>query len=280
VGYTRDVSEIARDGRGRFVTLEGPEGAGKSTLAIALRDDLQSLSGGSGRRDGPGPGAAAGSGIRLGPSVVLTREPGGTEMGERIRRLLLGDEGRTAPTLIGDALLFNAARAELVSEVIEPALRRGDTVICARYADSTIAYQGYGAGLPIADLRAIERFATGGLTPDLTILLDLPVEAGLARKTGDDITRFEASFDLAFHRRVRDGFLELARSEPERFVVVDGLGPPRTVFEAARRAIAERFPELVSPGADAWSGTPAERPTGARGPVPSEPGRPSVRTTR
>ncbi len=120
-----------------------------------------------------------------------------------------------------DALLFNAARRQLVTEVIRPALEAGRTVVCARFADSTLAYQGFGAGLPLADLRALETAATDGLQPDLTILLDVPVEDGLARKAPGDVTRFEAEFDLDFHRRVRDGFLALAAAEPERFAVVD-----------------------------------------------------------
>jgi dTMP kinase len=274
VGYTRRVSKIARDGRGNFVTLEGPEGSGKSTLALALRDYL----------GGQTTGHGGGHGDAVGRSVVLTREPGGTEIGERIRRLVLGDDGGQAPTLVADALLFNAARAQLVSEVIEPALERGDTVICARYADSTIAYQGFGAGLPIDDLRATQRFATGGLTPDLTILLDLPVEAGLARKSGDEITRFEATFDLAFHRRVRAGFLELARAEPERFAVLDALAPAGTVFAAARAAVVARFPELGSPSSRSSTngspGRPADPLSVVHEHAPSEPARPGVRTTR
>ena len=113
-----------------------------------------------------------------------------------------------------DALLFNAARRQLVTEVIEPALDAGRTVVCARYADSTLAYQGYGAGVSLDELRALQSAATGGLVPDLTILLDLPVEAGLARKAPGDVTRFEAEFDLAFHQRVREGFLALAVASP------------------------------------------------------------------
>ena len=172
----------------------------------------------------------------------MTREPGGTSAGERIRELLLNPTvGRLAPTT--DALLFNAARAELVSEVIEPTLERGALVICTRFADSTIAYQGYGAGVPLDDLRAMERVATGGLKPDLTILLDLPVEVGLSRKSGHEVTRFETEFDLAFHRRVRDGFLALAAEEPNRFVVIDA-SRPAAVVEREVLAAAGRLPGL------------------------------------
>ena len=180
--------------RGWFITIEGPDGAGKTTQAQRLGAHLQ------------------GAGL----DVHLTREPGGTWLGERLRELLLA---RTASTSkadpMTDALLFNAARRQLVTEVIEPALGAGRTVVCARFADSTIAYQGYGAGVPLDDLRALEAAATGGLTPDLTILLDLPVEAGLARKAPGDVTRFEAEFDLEFHRRVREGFLALAVASAE-----------------------------------------------------------------
>ena len=187
--------------RGKLITLEGPEGAGKTVLAKRLVEEL----------------------VRRGHRVRSTREPGGTRLGERLRAILLeaggGAEARVDPR--ADALLFNAARAQLVSEVMEPALEAGEVVICARFTDSTLAYQGFGAGLPIDELRAIAALATGGLAPDRTILLDVPPEVGLRRKTDASRNRFEASFDLAFHERVRAGFLELARQEPARFRVVD-----------------------------------------------------------
>jgi dTMP kinase len=188
--------------KGRLITLEGPEGAGKTVLARRLVEEL----------------------IRRGHRVRSTREPGGTRLGERLRSILLetGVGAEAAPVdPRADALLFNAARAQLVAEVIRPALEAGDVVLCARFTDSTLAYQGYGAGLPLDELRAIAAVATGGLVPDRTILLDVPPEVGLRRKTGASRNRFEASFDLAFHQRVRAGFLELARQEPARFRVVD-----------------------------------------------------------
>jgi dTMP kinase len=190
--------------RGWFITLEGPEGAGKTTQAQALVAHLAAR----------------------GDDVHLTREPGGTWLGERLRDVLLARTTSSAPTdPVTDALLFNAARRQLVTEVIRPELDAGRTVLCARYADSTLAYQGYGAGVPLDRLRTLEMAATDGLRPDLTILLDLPVEMGLGRVAPGDVTRFEAEFDLAFHRRVRDGFLALAAAEPDRFAVIDATRP-------------------------------------------------------
>jgi dTMP kinase len=187
--------------KGLFVTLEGPEGAGKTVIAKRLVAALE----------------------RRGRVVLSTREPGGTRLGERLRAILLehGVDGGAPVDPRADALLFNAARAQLVAEVIRPALDRGEVVLCARFADSTLAYQGYGAGLPIAELRSIADVATGGLKPDLTILLDVPPEIGLGRKTGDSRNRFESAFDLPFHQRVRAGFLALAGEEPDRFRVID-----------------------------------------------------------
>ena len=211
--------------RGWFITIEGPEGAGKTTQAAALATHLE----------------------RAGLDVHLTREPGGTWLGERLREVLLARTAATAATdPLTDAFLFNAARRQLVTEVIRPGLEAGRTVICARYADSTLAYQGYGAGVPLARLRALEEAATDGLRPDLTILLDLPAEDGLARVAPADVTRFEAEFDLAFHRRVRDGFLALAAAEPGRFAVVDARLPAAEVA-AAVSAAADRLAQRSEP---------------------------------
>ena len=183
-----------------FITLEGPEGAGKTVLARRLAAALE----------------------QRGHAVRLTREPGGTPLGERVRALLLErSSGDLAIDARADALLFNAARAQLVAEVIRPALEADEVVLCARFADSTLAYQGYGAGLPIEQLRAIADVATGGLAPQLTVLLDVDPEVGLRRKAPGARNRFEASFDLDFHRRVRAGFLELAAQDPGRWRVVD-----------------------------------------------------------
>ncbi|HEY2916208.1 MAG TPA: dTMP kinase [Candidatus Limnocylindrales bacterium] len=196
---------MAQD-RGRLITLEGPEGAGKTVLGQRLAAAL----------------------VGAGHSVVLTREPGGTRLGERLRALLLEGGGKIVAR--ADALLFNAARAQLVAEILRPALAAGQVIVCARFTDSTLAYQGYGAGLPIEDLRALAAVATDGLVPDRTLLLDVDPEVGLRRKSDREQTRFESSFDLDFHRRVRDGFLRLAADEPERFRVIDAARPVDAVF--------------------------------------------------
>jgi dTMP kinase len=224
--------------RGRFITIDGPEGGGKTTQAARLADHLEAA----------------------GETVVRTREPGGTVLGERLRDLLLDLDTAAAPIdPLTDAFLFSAARRQLVTEVIRPALEAGATVICARFADSTLAYQGFGAGLSLADLRDLERIATDGLRPDLTILLDLPPETGLRRKAPDDRTRFELGFDLAFHRRVREGFLELAAAEPDRFAVVDASLAADEVWEAIRRAV-DGSP--ATPPASGEPNRPVERITG------------------
>ena len=258
VGYTLAVTRRPpRSERGWFVTLEGPEGAGKTTQARLLRDAFQAA----------------------GRPVLLVREPGGTALGEAIRSLLLDVPGRGDGAPISpraDALLFNAARAQLVAEQIEPALERGVTVICCRFADSTLAYQGYGMDLALADLSALERFATSGLRPDLTILIDLPVELGLARKRGLEETRFEASFDVTFHARVRDGFLALAAGQPDRFVTLDGRRSVNEVADAALRAVVTRLGPIGSATAGA-DRSPGERRARDAGNEPN--GRP-VRMTR
>jgi dTMP kinase len=213
------VSRPATPDRGRFITIEGPEGAGKTTQASALATHLRDM----------------------GLDVHVTREPGGTWLGERLREVLLARTDSAAPTdPLTDALLFTASRRQLVTEVIRPALASGRTVLCARFADSTLAYQGFGAGIPLERLRALEEAATDGLKPDLTILLDVPVEEGLSRKSPGDVTRFEAEFDLAFHRRVRDGFLALAAAEPDRFAVIDASHAAAEVAAAAVAAV-DRF---------------------------------------
>jgi dTMP kinase len=202
----------------RFVTLEGPDGAGKSSQARGLADWLRSQ----------------------GLTVTLTREPGGTPLGEGIRELLLHGAAARGPR--SDALLFAAARAEHVTRVIAPALERGEIVVCDRYGDSTLAYQGYGGGEDPTALRSLVAYATGGLGPSLTLLLDVPVEVGLGRRSGGPAagqTRFEddALHDRAFHERVRAGFLALAAAEPERWRIVDAARSPAEVAAAVEAAV-------------------------------------------
>lgn len=238
--------------RGFFVTLEGPEGSGKSTQARRLAATL---------------GAA---GFRC----LVTREPGGTALGDQVRRILL-HAPELAPVPAADALLFNAARAQLAAEIIEPGLERGEVVICDRFGDSTLAYQGFGNGQPLEPLRSLARFAIGDLSPDMTVLFDIPVEDGLQRKRRDDeITRFESHADLAFHRRVRTGFLELAAAEPDRFLVVDGHKPPD---EIEALLIGALMPRLRARSLAQTRSVGVETETGSLAGVSSEPQRDSLR---
>jgi dTMP kinase len=212
-------------GRGRFITIEGPDGSGKTTQVERLAERLRSA----------------------GHEVLVTREPGGTRLGEQLREILLARHGGVEPTdALTDAFLFEAARRQLVRQVIRPALADGSIVVCGRYSDSTLAYQGYGAGAPLDVLRAIDAAATDGLRPNLTILLDLPVEVGLARKGPDETTRFEAEQDVAFHRRVRTGFLALAADEPDRFAVVDATITVDEVADEVWSIVAEMLARTSS----------------------------------
>lgn len=207
-----------------FITLEGPDGSGKSSLLRRLSAHL----------------AAAGC------DVVATREPGSTPLGEQVRRLVLDTEPKIDRTGLADALLFAASRAQHVAEVIRPALARGAVVVCDRYADSSMAYQGAGSGLPMDELAAVQRFATGGLVPDLTILLDLPVEVGLSRKAAE-VTRFEAFQDRAYHERVRAAFLAFAAAEPGRYATIDATRDEAAVLAdavATLTRVADRAPCL------------------------------------
>ncbi|RJF73771.1 dTMP kinase [Deinococcus cavernae] len=207
---------------GLFITFEGPEGAGKSTQLARLVEALQGV----------------------GIAAVVTREPGGTPFGTRVREVLL-DPGLEMHAL-PEFLLYSASRAQLVQDVIRPALSRGEVVICDRYFDSSLAYQGAGRGLPLPLLRDITQEVTGGLKPDLTLLLDLDPAVGLERAAArGQPDRLERA-DLAFHQRVRQGFLELARQEPQRFAVLDASQAPEqvaeAVWEAARPHLAGAAP--------------------------------------
>ena len=178
---------------------------------------------------------------RAGIAIERTREPGGSAGAEAIRRLLLdGDNERW--DAIGEALLFEAARHDHVTRLIKPALERGIWVVCDRFADSTLAYQGYGRGLPLADLQALHRFALGDFAPDLTLILDLPVAEGLARAARrlGDADRFER-LDAAFHERLRRGFLRIAADNPARCVVIDAAGDQDGVHRAVLAAVAARL---------------------------------------
>ena len=199
-----------------FLTVEGIEGSGKSTLVGGLADRLRE----TGRR------------------VTVTREPGATPAGKVIRDLLLHGEGPLAPET--ELALFFADRAQNIEEVIRPALRRGEVVIADRFTDSTVAYQGGGRGVPRERVQCVDFAITGGFRPHRTLLLDLPVAAGLARLSGTD--RFEGEAE-AFHQRVRDEFLRIAREEPDRVVVIPAGGTPDEVFDAAWAAVVPRLGE-------------------------------------
>ena len=180
-----------------FITFEGGEGSGKSAQARLLYRRL----------------------FKEGVIAVLTREPGGTRLGEAVTRWLKWHhESRISATT--ELLLFNASRSHLVNEVIKPALARGTVVICDRFGDSTLAYQGYGRGLDIKTIEGVNRLATDGLKPDLTFLLDIPAVEGLRRKAGSKADRFEKEA-AAFHERVRRGYLALAHAEPARWYILD-----------------------------------------------------------
>jgi dTMP kinase len=202
-----------------FITLEGPEGSGKSTQMVRLAEWLEAR----------------------GIAFLATREPGGTDIGNQIRQVLMatGNLGMTAET---EFLLFSASRAQIVRDVIRPALEAGKVVLCDRFYDSSLAYQGYGRGLEIAVLQQITRFATGGLTPDLTLLLDIDVEQGLHRRRraaqteGAEWTRLDAQ-TVAFHQRVREGYHTLAAENPTRWRIIDAGQEAEQVQLALRKVV-------------------------------------------
>lgn len=197
-----------------FITLEGPDGGGKSTQAAMLAEYLW----------------------QRGCHVLATREPGGTSIGDQVRQVLSNLEN-TAMHPRTEILLFQASRAQLVEQVIRPHLAGGGIVVCDRYADSTLAYQGYGHQVDLARLRVIVDFATGGLKPDLTLLLDIEAESGLRRKVkSGEWNRLDA-YELAFHHRVRQGYFELAKEEPQRWVTIDASQPPVRVQGEIRRIV-------------------------------------------
>jgi dTMP kinase len=201
-----------------FITLEGPEGGGKTSQAMQLVEHLQAR----------------------GYDVLHSREPGGTFIGEQIRRVLFSlDNTLMHPRT--EFLLFSAARAQHVNEVILPQLEKGRVVICDRFYDASLAYQGYGHDLDLETLKSITIFATGGLIPDLTLLLDLPVEEGLKRREQDGNWNRLDAYDLEFHHRVREGYLAMAASEPDRWVIIDAQRLFDEVRDEIRRVVDARM---------------------------------------
>lgn len=202
-----------------FITLEGPEGSGKSMQIRDLADYVR----------------------ELGYEVLTTREPGGTSIGDQIRQVIMNmDNTMMHPNT--EILLFCAARAQIVTEVIRPNLEKGVVVISDRYRDSTMAYQGYGHGLSLEILQIILDFATGGLKPDLTLLLDVDVEEGLKRRRdcGGEWNRLDAQL-LEFHKRVRQGYKIMAKEEPSRWVTVDASHEPQQVQSDLREAVRQKL---------------------------------------
>ena len=205
-----------------FITFEGPDGSGKTTQIQRVAARLRGL----------------------GRDVLLTREPGGTSIGDQIRHVLHSLEN-TAMNPRAELLLYSASRAQLVAEVIRPHLAKGGIIISDRFYDSTMAYQGYGHGLDLNDLKTITEFATGGLVPDVTLFLDIKPEDGLQRRLsavaqGEEWNRLD-DMEMAFHRRVREGYLALIAAEPERWVRIDAKRPVEAVETDVMNAIAKRL---------------------------------------
>ena len=209
------MGKLARKLSGKFIVIDGPDGAGKSTQVRLLAESLRAA----------------------GVELCTVRDPGGTVIGDKVRQILL-DVGHQAMDPATETMLFMASRAQLVAEVIRPALAAGKCVLSDRYISSTIAYQG-AAGVDPAAIRAVADVAVGGLWPDLTILLDLPAEEGL-RRLARDHDRMEAK-GLAFHQRVREGFLRQAQEDPQRFEVVSAVGPTQDVQQRLRQAVEGRW---------------------------------------
>jgi dTMP kinase len=205
-----------------FITLEGPEGSGKSSQVRPLAEFLQ----------------------KQGLRVKTTREPGGTEIGDQVRAILTRmDNAAMHPRT--EILLFLAARAQLVEQFIRPEIRQGSLILCDRYADSTLAYQGYGHGVDLGLLRQFLDFATGNLWPDLTLLLDIDPAEGLKRKkSGEEWNRLDA-YELDFHRRVWHGYQDMARQAPHRWVIIDASQPFNVVQGQIRQVVLQRITNQV-----------------------------------
>jgi dTMP kinase len=201
---------------GAFISLEGPEGAGKTTQLKSLSKQLDIL----------------------GVPHIVTRDPGGTPLGKQIRRILLNPENPVQP--MSELLLYQADRAQHVAELILPALEKGQLVLCDRYIDSTMAYQGFGRGIDFAIIEQLNKIATGGLRPEMTILFDLESSDGLARLHPGGHDRMEREA-LEFHHKVRNGYLQLAKAEPERWRVIDASKPMTTVQKELRKLLFDKL---------------------------------------
>lgn len=210
--------------RGRFITFEGPEGAGKSTQASMLIARLE----------------------KRGIEVIYTREPGGTKLGEAIRGVLQYNEAGEDPCPESEVLLFESSRAQLVRKVIQPALERGAWVICDRFSDSTTAYQGFGRGFSVELMETINQFAIGDAVPDMTLLLDVNVSLGMQRCAKRQVGK-KVQYDrieseaLEFHEKVRQGYLELARRYPERFRTVDAMRYAEPIADEIWTLVSDAF---------------------------------------
>jgi dTMP kinase len=201
-----------------FITIEGPDGSGKSSQVPVLAEAIR----------------------QAGYDLVVTREPGGTEIGDQVRQIIM-DLKNTGMFPHTEILLFQASRAQLVREVIRPNLKAGKVVLCDRYADATLAYQGYGHETDLVELRRVVEYATGGLKPDLTLYLDIDVEKGLRRKgKGEEWNRLDA-YEVEFHERARAGYIELIAQEPERWVVIDAGQSSKQIQEDLKRVVLERL---------------------------------------
>lgn len=208
--------------KGKFITFEGIEGSGKSTQIVLLANYLKAHN----------------------RTVTLTREPGGTAIGDQVRKILL-DPANTALVARAELLLYAAGRAQHLEELIRPELESGKVVLCDRFSDATLAYQGYGRGLDLEMIRALDRIVTGGMVPDMTILLDIDAATGLARARGRNSSsglEAEARFEnehVAFHDRVRRGYLTLASREPGRFFVLDATATPDQIQNRIRVIVGD-----------------------------------------
>ena len=203
-----------------FITFEGPDGCGKTTQIALLSDFLE----------------------EQGYTVLVTREPGGTKIGELVRDVLHNPQNEEM-AFRTEILLYSASRAQLVEQVIRPALTEGKVILCDRFFDSTLAYQGYGRGLDLSDLAQITQFAVGGLVPDMTIYIDIEPDVGLRRRQADtdaEWNRLDA-LELAFHERVHLGYLALIEKDPDRWIKINGDQPVDTVQKAVREAVIKRM---------------------------------------